>query len=454
MSVIKIAPAKSLKGQVVVPGDKSISHRALLIGSMAKGVSRFSGLNHGEDVAATAQFVSDLGCETDLLGSWGSKEFHVKGGMDSYRSIGRPVWAGNSGTLVRLGAGLVAGCNFTTVFEGDESLSNRPMERIMEPLRAMGAEITGVGDRCTLPLSIHGPTSESKELVGITWVTPVASAQVKSSILLAGLRANGVTTVKEPIATRRHTEEILALAGIPVEEYFEDGYNTVSIQRASYLDPIDLHVPGDPSQAAFWVVGATLLEGSELVIPNIYCGVARDGFLKVLTLMGANIEKEEVKSDVGPTTLNLVVRSVSELSSIEIQKDDIAGLIDEIPILAVAAGVANGVSRFCGLSELRVKETDRLAGIVSLLESFGVEAAVEGDDLVIEGLGTKFQKPGRVETNGDHRMAMAGAIGALSVEGVGSEVETTINGWESVATSYPGFSEDIEVLTTSNSITS
>lgn len=409
MTGSEFSPAGPLRGTLRLPGDKSISHRALLFAALARGRSRISGLSDGDDVARTAAAVSAMGAviEGD----------HVTGG--SLHGPAGVIDCGNSGTGIRLLAGWCSPRPWTTTLTGDESVRRRPMDRVVGPLREMGAVITTAeGDRA--PLEING-----RRLRGIDHKLRVASAQVKSAILIAGLDAEGETIVREPVPTRAHTEEMLAAAGADIEA--ADG---VVRLRPSRLTPFSLDVPGDPSQAAFWVVAATIVEGSELILPNVYVGRARAGFLDVLARMGADI-------DVTPTGdhgADLRIRS-APLRATEVSGSEVAGLIDEIPVLAVAAAAAEGVTVFRDAAELKVKESDRIASMTAALSAVGVKVDATDDGLVVTG---GRISSGVIDSQGDHRVAMSMAVAGLAATGA-----VRVEGWDAVATSYPGFQEDL-----------
>ena len=333
-----------------------------------------------------------------------------------------PIDVGNSGTSIRLLAGIAAGCPFTTVLGGDASVNRRPMDRVTEPLRLMGAEVAGADGGRRAPLRIAGG-----KLQGIRWQPPVASAQVKGAVLLAGLFAEGETVVREPIPTRAHTEEMLAEFGADVRVVGGE----VAV-RASRPEPFDLAVPGDPSAAAFWLVGAALVPGSEVTVHDVYRGQGRDGYLRVLQRMGADLSVVPA----GDRRVHLTCRS-GPLRGVAVAAGELPDLIDEIPVLAVAAAVADGPTRFEGAGELRHKESDRLRSVLGGLTALGAAAELDGDTLVVHG-GAEL-RGGRVEAAGDHRIAMAFCIGGLAA----AEGETVISGWRSVATSYPGFAEDL-----------
>ena len=415
MAQLTVGPSGPLRGRLRMPGDKSVSHRALLLAALAEGRSSIGGLSDGADVVGTRRAIEALGAIT----ADDDGRVVVDGG--TLREAAEVIDVGNSGTTIRLLTGLCAAFPFLTVLAGDESIARRPMDRVAIPLRLMGATIEGRDDGRFPPLSVRGG-----DLHGITYRTPVPSAQVKSAVLLAGLGAEGDTVVEEDVPTRAHTEELLARFGAEVET--GDGWIRV---RRSRPDPFTYDVPGDPSQAAFWVVAATLVPGSDLVIEDLYLGPARSGFLDVLMRMGADIE---IDHDEAAGTGSVRVRAAA-LHGTSVLGAEIVGL-DEVPALAVAAGAAEGVTRFVDVGELRVKESDRLATVSAGIRAVGGSAEVDGDALVIEG---GALRGGTVESHGDHRIAMAAAVAGLaSVEG-----PVTIEGWEAVATSYPRFEQDL-----------
>ena len=411
-----VGGGRPLRGTVRVPGDKSISHRALLFAALAEGTSVVRGLSGGDDVARTRTAVQALGAEVD-----GER---ITGGRSRLHEPGDVVDVGNSGTSIRLLAGMCATVAGVTVLTGDASTRRRPMDRVAGPLREMGASLDGRDGGRLPPLVVRG-----RALTGIDYRLPVPSAQVKAALLLAGLAAEGETVVREAVQTRAHTEEMLALAGADVE--VEDGGLTTRV-RPSALRPFELDVPGDPSQAAFWLVGAAVVPGSEVVVEHVYLGPARAAFLDVLARMGADVERNG-NGDVR-------VRHAGPLQPTEIGGAEIPGLIDEIPVLAVAAACAGGTTVIRDAAELRVKESDRIAAVAAQLGAMGVSVEPRPDGMVVHGPATL--RGGTVRSGGDHRMAMALAIAGLVAEG-----ETTIEGWDAVATSYPGFEDDLAALT-------
>ncbi len=415
------------RGTTRTPGEKSISHRAVLFGALAEGTSEVRGLSDGADVAASLVAVEAMGAGVERR-SDGSVVLH--GGRERLHRPAAPLDCGNSGTSMRLLTGLVAGFGWETELIGDESLSSRPMDRVAEPLGLMGATVEGHGARCRPPLRVTGGS-----LHGIDWTSKVASAQVKSAILLAGLSASGTTVVREAVTTRAHTEEMLAEAGadVSVEPWGEGRVVTV---RASALRPVDRVVPGDPSQSAFFVVAGAVVAGSEVEVASVYSGPARLGYVSVLQRMGARVT---LVPD-GPGTASIRA-SAGPLRATEVHASEIPSL-DEVPALAVAAAVAEGTTVFSDVGELRVKEVDRLAAVASLVEAFGASARVEGDTLAVTGIGGPL-RGARVDSLGDHRMAMAAAVAGLASR---PGERSLIVGFAAVATSYPDFAADLARL--------
>ncbi len=419
-SQITVTGGRSFNGFCKVPGDKSISHRALMIAAFAERPCEIRGLSDGADVAHTLSALSALGARSTPLSK---NALRISGNI---RGTSEVIYLGNSGTGIRLLAGIVAGFNFTTTLDGDASIRRRPMGRVMHPLAAMGAFVAGSGPDASLaPLVVHGGN-----LQGIDYVLPVASAQVKSAVLLAALRAKSPTTITEPQLSRTHTEEMLLAAGAKLKRTG----NVIKIWPGA-LDPPDMNVAGDPSQAAFWLVAACLAPDSEVTTEGVYLGPARCGFVEILQRMGADIIAD-------PITGNIQARS-SQLTGTQVTSAELPGCIDEVPILALAAAVAHGVTIFEGIAELRYKETDRVAAIGDLLTALGVEHRITQERLEILGLGsTESLQSATIHSRGDHRMAMAAAIaGAV---GLGS---TTVQGFDATVTSYPGFADDLVALT-------
>ena len=416
------------RGTVRTPGEKSISHRSVLLAALAEGTSVVHGLSDGADVAASLGAVEAMGVTAERRAD-GAVVLH--GGRSLLHAPELPLDCGNSGTSMRLLAGLVAGLPWATELVGDESLSARPMDRVAEPLGLMGAEVQGRGERRLPPLRVEGGA-----LHGIDWTSKVASAQVKSAILLAGLSASGDTVVREAVTTRTHTEEMLVEAGadLRVEPWGEGRVVTV---RASALRPVERTVPGDPSASAFFVVAGCVAAAGEVEVAEVYDGPARLGFMAVLARMGAEVSIEPT----GPHAASLRARP-SALRGTAVAAREIPSL-DEVPILAVAAAVAEGTTVFTDVGELRVKEVDRLAAVAAMVEAFGARATVEGDTLSITGRGGPL-RGARFDSQGDHRMAMAAAVAALAAA---PGERSVLTGFRAVETSYPGFADDLRHLT-------
>jgi len=429
------APGGPLKGRLRVPGDKSISHRALMFAGLAIGESRITGLLEGEDVLATAAAMRQLGAaiEREGDGTW-----RVAGaGLGSLIEPGSALDMGNSGTSTRLLMGLLAAHDFPVTFIGDASLSRRPMSRVIAPLSQMGAQFEASSGG-TLPLMMRG----AAPTVPITYRLPVASAQVKSAVLLAGLGTAGLTTVIEPVATRDHTERMLAGFGAQLEIGEEDGARLIAVHGEADLIPCNVSVPGDPSSAAFFIVAALLVPGSELTIENVGLNPTRAGLIEVLRAMGGAIEEVNRREVGGEPVADLVVRH-SQLSGIEIDPALAPSMIDEFPILFVAAALAEGTTRTSGLEELRVKESDRLAAMASALRLAGAGATEQADGLVIEGTGGEAlagtPEDAAISTRLDHRIAMS-----MAIAGLASRDGVTIDDTAPIATSFPTFMSLIE----------
>jgi 3-phosphoshikimate 1-carboxyvinyltransferase len=414
-------------GTVRTPGEKSISHRAVLLGALAEGTSVIHGLSDGADVAASLSAVEAMGAGVDRHDD-GTVVVH--GGRARLHSPEAPLDCGNSGTSMRLLAGLVAGFDWETELVGDASLSARPMDRVAEPLGLMGATVTGLGERCLPPLLVRGGG-----LHGIDWTSRVASAQVKSAIILAGISAEGTTIVREAVTTRTHTEEMLVEAGadLTVEPW---GEGRIVRVRASSLRPVERIVPGDPSASAFFAVAGCVVPDSAVDVVGVYNGPARLGYVSVLQRMGADITV--IPGDPGTATIRALSRS---LTATEVRASEIPSL-DEIPVLAVAAAVAEGTTVFSDVGELRVKEVDRLLAVANMVEAFGARAIIDGDVLAITGVGGPLHGA-RFDSQGDHRMAMAAAVAALAAR---QGERSLITGFGAVETSYPAFAEDIARL--------
>lgn len=413
-----------ISGHVRVPGDKSISHRALILGALATGRTRIAGLLEAEDVLATARAVEALGAEVRHDGD----AFQVLGqGVGGLRAPDAPLDFGNSGTASRLMLGVVAGHGMRAEFTGDASLCRRPMGRVLEPLATMGLQVEG--ERDTLPLTVQG----TQDLVPIVYDLAVPSAQVKSSILLAGLHAPGRTTVVEPLPTRDHTERMLGFFGAELKiEDRADGARAVTVCGDAELTGADLAVPGDPSSAAFLVAAALICPGSEVLIENVLMNPTRTGFLETLREMGADLEVLDLRETGGELAGDLRVKA-SALKGVRVPRERAPSMIDEYPVLAVVAAFAEGETHMAGLAELKVKESDRLAATAAGLTACGVEVRIETDDLIVRGAGN-VKGGGRVETHMDHRLAMA-----FLTLGLGAQEPVTVDDVAMIATSFPGF---------------
>jgi 3-phosphoshikimate 1-carboxyvinyltransferase len=413
---------------VRVPGDKSISHRALMFGALATGRTRISGLLEAEDVLNTARAVGALGCPVRRDGaSW-----EVLGrGVGGLAEPAAALDFGNSGTGTRLMMGLIAGHDMTVRLTGDASLSRRPMGRVLKPLVQMGLEIVDAG-RDTLPLSIRGTSS----LVPIEYKLPVASAQIKSAVLIAGLHATGATTVIEAQATRDHTERMLRHFGAEVEVAERDGARAITVKGEGELAGREVAVPGDPSSAAFLVAAGLIVPGSELTIEGVLVNPTRTGFYVTLKEMGADLAFENEREQGGEPVADVRVRH-SPLTGVRVPPGRAPSMIDEYPVLACLAAYAAGETRMEGLAELKVKESDRLAATAAGLAANGVAAKVEGDTLVVEGRaggGQGVRGGGTVRTHLDHRIAMS-----FLVLGLGADRPVTIDDDAMIATSFPEF---------------
>jgi len=425
-------PSGPLTGALRVPGDKSISHRALMFAGLAVGRSRISGLLEGEDVLATAAAMRQLGAVVNRLedGTW-----QVDGaGLGSLLEPSQALDMGNSGTSTRLMMGLLASHGFTATFVGDASLSGRPMNRVIDPLSLMGASFEASSGG-TLPCMLRG----ALPAVPITYRLPVASAQVKSAVLLAGLNTPGTTTVIEPVPTRDHTERMLKGFGVNLDiSEGEDGARVISVHGEATMSPCDVVVPGDPSSAAFFIVAALIVPGSDLIIENVGLNPTRAGIVTVLRQMGGSIEELNAREVGGEPVADLRVKH-SALTGIDVDPALAPSMIDEFPVLFVAASLAEGTTRTTGLEELRVKESDRLAVMASALSAAGAAIEEDEDGLIIHGsdgepLRGTANAP--IETHLDHRIAMSMAIaGLVSRDGV--EIDDTAP----IATSFPTFTD-------------
>ena len=417
-----------LTGRARVPGDKSISHRALILAAMTVGESTVTGLLEGEDVLNTAKAMRDLGASL-TRGEDGLWRIHGVG-VGGFAEPAKRLDFGNSGTGCRLVLGAVAGCPIKATFDGDASLRSRPMRRVLDPLERMGARVIEEADGGRLPLTLQG----ARDAIPIEYESPVPSAQLKSAVLLAGLAAPGETTVIETEASRDHTERMLKHFGAKIvsKPHGEHGRRIV-LQGQPELEPANVVVPSDPSSAAFPLVAALIVPGSELVLENVMTNPLRTGLFTTLREMGASIEKVATRDD-GEEVADLRVVT-SKLKGVEVPPERAPSMIDEYPILAVAAAFAEGTTRMRGLKELRVKESDRLEATAAMLRSNGVAVDIEGDDLIVQGKGA-VTGGGEVATHMDHRIAMS----ALMM-GLASAQPVRIDDSAFIATSFPGFVE-------------
>ena len=418
-----------VQGRARVPGDKSISHRALILGALTVGETTVGGLLEGEDVLHTANAMRALGAHLERTGE---QAWRIRGvGVAGFAQPVGPLDFGNSGTGCRLAIGAVAGSPVTVAFVGDESLRSRPMQRVLDPLEKMGARVLEVADGGRLPLTIRG----AADPIPIIYEPPVASAQLKSAVLLAGLAAPGETTVIEAEATRDHTERLLKHFGAKItsKSHGEHGRRIV-LKGQPELEPANVLVPADPSSAAFPLVAALLAPGSELVLEAVMTNPLRTGLLTTLREMGASIEVVDKRDDGGEEIADLRVRT-STLKGVDVPAERAPSMIDEYPILAVAASFAEGVTRMRGLQELRVKESDRLAAAVDMLRANGVAVEIEGHDLIVQGKG-RPAGGAEVKTHMDHRIAMSALV-----MGLASENPVRIDDSAFIATSFPGFVE-------------
>ncbi len=417
--------AQALRGKIRVPGDKSMSHRALMFGAVALGETRITGLLEAEDVLNTARAVTALGAmaRRDAEGGW-----RVQGvGVAGLQSPSEPLDFGNSGTGVRLTMGLIATNPIVARCIGDASLSKRPMGRVIQPLELFGARFEA-SDGGRLPLTVHG----ARNPVPITFTLPMASAQVKSAVLLAGLNTPGRTTVIEPIATRDHTERMLKAFGAQIEIAAQNDGRHISITGQHELRAQHIDVPGDPSSAAFAIVAALIVEGSDLTVESIMLNPTRTGLIETLVEMGGNIAIENRRLSGGEEVGDIRVRG-SRLHGIRVPAARAPSMIDEYPILACLAAFAEGETAMEGLAELKVKESDRLAATEAGLAACGVSVRVEGDDLFVQGKG-EVRGGALVETRMDHRIAMA-----FLTLGLGARTAVTVDDVGMIKTSFPDF---------------
>jgi 3-phosphoshikimate 1-carboxyvinyltransferase len=415
-----------LRGRVQVPGDKSISHRSLILGLLAIGETRVHGLLEGEDVLRTAAAVRALGGTAERLddGSWRV----VGAGIGGLAQPDSALDFGNAGTGSRLMMGVAGSHPITATFDGDASLRKRPMRRILDPLLQMGTRVVSEAEGGRVPLTLAGPD----ETIPITYATPAASAQIKSAVLLAGLNSPGITTVVEREATRDHTERMLTHFGAQVSVTVEGDGRRIALQGQPELRGREVIVPADPSSAAFPLAAALIVPGSEIVIEGVMTNPLRTGLITTLLEMGAEIESRNLRDFGGEAVADLVVRA-GRLTGVDVPAARAPAMIDEYPILAVVAAFARGTTRMRGLHELRVKESDRLAAVAAGLKANGVDVSIEGDDLIVNGTG-EVAGGGTVATHLDHRIAMA-----FLVMGLASRSAVTIDDATMIATSFPDF---------------
>jgi len=431
MKRIKVHGLRSIEAEIEMAGDKSISHRALLLGALADGPTRIENFLPGEDCLATMNALQALGVEIERTGD---TSVYLEGKGSALSECGEPIYCGNSGTTMRLLSGILCGQPFHSLLVGDASLHRRPMDRVATPLTQMGARITCQGEHSRPPLEIQGVSP----LHPIDYTTPVASAQIKSSVLLAGLQADGRTSVTEPHQSRDHTERMLRMFGASIWKEEQ----TVTVLGRQRLHGCNFLVPGDFSAAAFWIVAASGFHHSKIILPRVGLNPTRTGALNVLTRMGAQVQ-ETVASTEGEPYGTLTIMGGNDLRGTLIEGKEIPNVIDELPVLAVAAALAEGETIIRDAAELRVKESDRLATVAEMLSAFGVELEERPDGLIIQG-GCSL-KNAVVNSHGDHRIAMAGAVLGLFAPGT-----TIIEDTACVATSYPLFEAHLHKILAEN----
>jgi 3-phosphoshikimate 1-carboxyvinyltransferase len=412
---------------VRVPGDKSISHRALILGALAVGETRISGLLEGEDVLNTGKAMRALGARVERTGNFA---WSVRGvGVAGFAQPQAPLDFGNSGTGCRLVMGAVAGCPITAVFDGDASLRGRPMRRVLDPLELMGARVGAAEEGGRLPLTLEG----ARDPLPILYRTPVPSAQIKSAVLLAALAAPGTTTVIESEASRDHTELMLKHFGAEIVSTREGSHGRkIVLTGQPELRGADVAVPADPSSAAFPIVAALIVEGSDIILSDVMTNPLRTGLFTTLREMGASIDESQLRGDAGEPMTQLRVRA-SKLRAVEVPPERAPSMIDEYLVLAVAASFAEGTTVMRGLKELRVKESDRLQATAAMLRVNGVGAEISGDDLIVEGKG-HVAGGGLVTTHMDHRIAMSALV-----MGLAADKPVKVDDTAFIATSFPDF---------------
>lgn len=428
-------PAGPLTGTISVPGDKSITHRAIMLSALANGETRITGYCPGEDCLNTARAFQAMGIQIEESPA----SLHVYGkGQWGLTEPENPINCGNSGTGIRLLTGLLAGQDFFTVLTGDDSIRRRPMGRVVKPIRTMGATISGRKGGELAPLAVTG-----SRLHGITYVSPVASAQVKSALLLAALSAEGLTRITEPWQSRDHTERMFKFLGIPLRQ----NGTTVEVEgrpSTGWSSKGELHIPGDLSSAAFFLVGASIIPGSDVTIINVGINPTRTGVLDVLTDMGADIQLHNAHEQAGEPVADLRIRA-SRLHGLRIGRERIPHTIDEFPILCVAAATAEGETVISGAEELRLKESDRIAAMATELKKMGVSIEETPDGLIIHGTAGRTLRGASCTSYGDHRVAMS-----LAMAGLMADAPTHIDNTDCIETSFPGFNaKRLKLLTQS-----
>ena len=439
MSEITITPCRSIRGELTVPGDKSISHRAIMISSLSTGKTEIEGLCFGEDLLRTIEAFRQMG----VVIEWETKRVVlVRGkGLKGLKPPEEPFYLGNSGTTMRLLLGILAGQEFESELSGDDSLNQRPMKRVTEPLRLMGAHIQGRDDANFAPLTIRGGN-----LKGIDYPSKIASAQVKSAILLAGLYAQGTTRLTEPEKSRDHTERMLKLFAVPLKTY---GHRvTITLPKKDLFSPGKIVVPGDISSAAFFLVAAAIAEGSQLTVKSVGLNPTRTGIIDILKRMGADIEISNIKyqkSKIYEPVGDITVKGAKLLAT-TIKVREIPRAIDELPILMVAASCARGKTCIRGAGELRVKETDRINSMVTNLNKMGAKIKVDSEgNIIIEG--TERLRGSRVDSFADHRTAMS-----MVIAGLVAEDKTTVTDTACINTSFPDFIPRLQKIIWSKNI--
>ncbi len=444
---LTIQPAARVQGNIVVPGNKSISHRAAIFGALTAGTTRIENFLRADDTLATLQCLRSLGVTIEERADGDLLVYGV--GFDGLKAPAQPLDCGNSGTTIRLLLGVLAGRPWPSELIGDESLSKRPMDRVRVPLEQMGARITGNGERCTPPLVVQGVASSngassnsvpgSLTLNSITYEMPVASGQVKSAILLAGLQAKDETIVIEPTRTRDHSERMLRAFGVPVQEVFSGDGARVSVQGGACLVATDVQVPGDISSAAYFLAAAALRPGWEITVRDIGTNPTRDGMLDVLRDMGAEVALQNQRESGGEPIANVTVRG-GDLRAVEIGGALIPRLIDELPVLALLATQAEGETVIRDAGEMRVKESDRIAVISRELRKLGARIEEKPDGMIVSGptplLGAAVTSP-----PGDHRIAMTLAVAGLIAQG-----HTTVENAQAITSSFPNFADLLQAV--------